>query len=47
MGNSRRCDVCKIDNHRASFADYLRSEKHLKIEKPEEVIIPEWFKRTC
>ena len=27
MQNSRRCDVCNIDNHRASYGKHLRSKK--------------------
>ena len=30
MENSRRCDVCKIDVNRASYAKHLRSKKHLE-----------------
>ena len=29
MENSRRCDICKIDVLRASFAKHLRRKKHL------------------
>ena len=29
--NSRKCDVCNVDNHRASYMKHLRSKKHLKI----------------
>ena len=35
--NSRRCDFCNIDVHRASYAKDLRSKKHLE----NEMIIPE------
>ena len=28
--NSRRCDVCNIDVHRASYAKHLRSKKHFE-----------------
>ena len=28
--NSRKCDICIIDVHRASFVKHFRSEKHLK-----------------
>ena len=27
MDNSRTCDVCNVNIHRASFAEHLRSEK--------------------
>ena len=42
MESRRRCDSCKYDVHRASFAKHLRSKKHLENEKQEEMIIPEW-----
>ena len=29
--NSRKCDVCNIDVHRASYVKPLRSEKHAEI----------------
>ena len=28
--NSRKCDVCNIDVHRASYVKHLRSKKHLE-----------------
>ena len=39
--NSRKCDVCNIDVHRASYVKHLRSRKHLENEKQNERIIPE------
>ena len=42
MENSRRCDICNIDVHRASYGKHLRSKKHLKITQ-NEIIIPEWL----
>ena len=27
--NSRKCDVCNIDVHSASFAKHLRSKQHI------------------
>ena len=39
--NSRKCDVCKIDVHRASYQKHLRSIKHLKKIKQNELIIPD------
>ena len=39
MVNSRTCDVCNIDVHRASYVKRLRSKKHLENEK----FIPEWL----
>ena len=47
--NSRTCDICNIDVHRASFAKHFRNKKHLENEifmeneKQNDVIIPEWF----
>ena len=43
--NSRRCDICKIDVHRASYMKHLRSKKHLENMKQNEMIIPEWLFR--
>ena len=43
MENSRTCDVCNVDVHRASFAKHLRSKIHLKNIEQNEMIIPEWF----
>ena len=43
MENSRRCDICNIDVHRASYAKHLRSKKHLENLRQNEIIIPEWF----
>ena len=31
--NSRKCDICNIDVHRASYVKHLRSKKHLEIKK--------------
>ena len=41
--NSRKCVVCKIDVHRASYIEHLRSKKHIENMKQNEMIIPEWF----
>ena len=30
MENSRTCEVCNINVHRASFVRHLRSKKHLE-----------------
>ena len=43
--NSRSCEICKIDVHRASYNKHLRSKKHLENEKLIEMIIPEWLFR--
>ena len=43
MENSRTCDVCNVDVHRASMQKHLRSKKHLENLNRNEMIIPEWF----
>ena len=43
MENSRTCDVCNANDHRASFAKHLRSKKHLENVIQNEMIIPECF----
>ena len=39
--NSRKCEVCNIDVHRASYVKHMRSKKHLENKKQDEMIIPE------
>ena len=34
--NSRKCDVCNVDVHRASYAKHLRSKNHLENTKPND-----------
>ena len=43
MENSRTCDICNVDVHRASMQKHLRSKKHLEKEKQNEMITPEWL----
>ena len=43
MEKNGRCDICKIDVHRANYAKQLRSRKFLENEKQNEFIIPEWL----
>ena len=43
MNNSRTCDVCNVNVHRASFAKHLRSKKRLENVEKNEMIIPDWF----
>ena len=43
MDNSRTCDVCNVNTHRASFAKHFRSKKHLENVEQNEMIIPAWF----
>ena len=41
--NSRKCEVCNVDVHRASYIKHLRSKKHIEKMKQNEMIIPEWL----
>ena len=41
--NSRRCEICETDVHKASYVKHLRSKKHLENMKQNEMIIPEWL----
>ena len=41
--NSRKCDICNVDVHRASYIKHLRSKKHIENMKQNEMIIPEWL----
>ena len=43
MENSRTCNFCNVNGHRASFAKHLRSKKHLENVEKNEMIIPEWL----
>ena len=43
MENSRTCEVCNVNVHRASFVKHLRSKKHLENLEQNEMIIPEWL----
>ena len=40
---SRKCDICNVDVHRASYVKHLRSKKHLENIKKNNMIIPEWL----
>ena len=42
MENSRICEICNVNVHRASFVKHLRSKKHLENIEQNEMIIPEW-----
>ena len=37
---TERCNVCKIDIHRASMSRHLKSKKHLEKISQKKVIIP-------
>ena len=41
--NSRKCEICNVDVHIASYVKNKRSKKHLENKKQNEMIIPEWF----
>ena len=41
--NSRKCEICKVNVHRASYVKHLRSMKHLENIIQNEMIIPEWL----
>ena len=43
MENSRTCEYCNVNVHRASFVKHLRSRKHIENLKQNEMIIPEWL----
>ena len=43
MENSRTCETCNVNNHRASYVKHLRSEKHLENIKQNDMIIPNWL----
>ena len=43
MANSRRCETCNVDVHRASMQKHLGSKKHLENEKPNEMTLPQWL----
>ena len=42
MEDSRTCNVCNVNVHRASFVKHLRKKNLLNIEQ-DEMIIPEWL----
>ena len=41
--NSRKCEICNVDVHRASYVKHLRSKKHSENIKQNEMMIPEWL----
>ena len=41
MENSRTCEVCNVNVHRASMQKHLRSKNHLENIEQNEMIIPE------
>ena len=43
MQNSRLCEVCNVNIHRASFVKHLRSKKHLENIEQNEMLKADWF----
>ena len=43
MENSRTCEVCNVNVHRASFVKNLRSKIFLENIEQNEMIIPDWL----
>ena len=43
MENSRTCNICNVNVHRASCVKHLSSKKHLENIEQNEMIIPEWL----
>ena len=41
--NSRKCEICNVDVHRACYVKHLISKKHSENMKQSEMIIPEWL----
>ena len=41
MENSRRCEICNVDVHRASMQTHLRKKTYLENEKQKQNVIPE------
>ena len=41
--NTRKCDICNVDVHRASYVKHLKSKKHIENIKQNKRIIREWL----
>ena len=41
--NSRRCEICIVNVHRASYIKHLMSKKHIENMRKNEMIIPDWL----
>ena len=41
--NSRKCDICDVDFHRASYIKHLRNKKQIENEKINNMVIPDWL----
>ena len=46
-GKQPQMSICKVDVHRQSMQKPLRSNKPLRNEKQNEMIIPEWLFREA
>ena len=46
METSRRCDICKIDVHLASYAKHLRSKRHSKNIRQDELVMPHGLRKS-
>ena len=46
--NIRKCEICNVDVHRASYMKHLRSKKHIENMNQNEIIKHEWlFQEPC
>ena len=43
MENSRTCEVCNVNVHRASFVKHLRSKNYLEKTEQNEKSVPDWL----
>ena len=43
QNEKRRCSICNVDIHRASYVKLFRSNKHLENEKQNGLVTPEWL----
>ena len=43
MEKRRKCEICNVNVHGASYVKHMRSKKHLEKEKQIEMILPEWL----
>ena len=43
MENSRTCEICNVNVHRASMQKHLRSESYSENIKQNKMFIPEWL----
>ena len=41
--NSRQCEICNVDVHRASYTKRLRGKKHLENMRGDDMIIAQWL----